>query len=352
MRLATAAGMAMLAMMVPAMGAQQPYQVIDQWKIGGSGEWDYLTVDSVAHRLYITHGVKVDVVDTETGKVVGQIAGLNGIHGVALDDTGKYGYISDGGANAVVVFDRLSLEKVARIPAGRNPDGIVYEPVTKTVWAFNGRSRSATVIDTATNKAGAPGDGSMLPGWKVVATIPLPGKPEFPAVDGEGNVYDNIESKNEIVRLDAHAYKVTAEWPVGCDSPSGLAMDQAGHRLFSVCDGRKMSVIDSNTGKSLALAPIGEGPDAAAYSPARNLAFASCGEGELTVIDAGTPAYAAIENVNTQQGARTMAYDPATDRAYLVTAEFGPAPAATRAHPHPRPTIVPGTFTVMVVGRK
>jgi DNA-binding beta-propeller fold protein YncE len=119
-----------------------------------------------------------------------------------------------------------------------------------------------------------------------------------------------------------------------------------------VCDGRKMSVLDATTGKSLALPPIGEGPDAAAYSPEKNVAFASCGEGELTVIDAGTPAYAAIENLNTQQGARTMAYDPATDRVYLVTAEFGPAPAATRQHPHPRPTIVPGTFTVIVVGRK
>ena len=335
---AAAACAAMATMFAPAMMAQQPYQVIDQWKIGGVGSWDYLTVDSVAHRLYITHGVKIDVVDSETGKMLGQIAGLHAVHGLALDDTGKYGYISDGGANAVVVFDRFSLEIVARVEAGKNPDGIVYEPSTRTVWAFNGRSNSATVIDTATRA--------------VVATIPLPGKPEFPAVDGQGNVYDNIESKNEIVRLDAHTYKVTAEWPVGCDSPSGLAMDQAGHRLFSVCDGRKMSVIDANTGQSLALAPIGEGPDAAAFSPAKNVAFASCGEGTLMVMDASTPAYAAIESLNTQQGARTMTYDPATDRAYLVTAEFGPAPAPTRAHRHPRPTIVPGTFTVIVVGRK
>jgi YVTN family beta-propeller protein len=335
--LAACAAMAMIA--GPArIVAQQPYQVIDQWKIGGEGFWDYMTVDSAAHRLYITHGVKVDVVDTDSGKVVGEITGLHGIHGVALDDSGTYGYISDGGANAVVVFDRKTLEKVARIEAGKNPDGIVYEPSTKTVWAFNGRSDSATVIDTV--------------GRTVVATIPLPGKPEFPAVDGQGNVYDNIESKNEIVRLDAHAYKVTAEWPTGCDSPSGLAMDQAGHRLFSVCDGRKMSVIEATTGKSLALPPIGQEPDAAAFSPEKNLAFASCGEGVLTVIDASSPAYAAIENLPTQRGARTMAYDPATDRAYLVTADFGPAPAATKEHPHPRPSIVPGSFAVIVVGRK
>jgi YVTN family beta-propeller protein len=339
MRTIWLAGAVVAVGMAPAMiAAQQPYQVIDQWKIGGEGFWDYMTVDSAAHRLYITHGVKVDVVDTESGKVVGAISGLHGIHGVALDDAGKYGYISDGGGNAVVVFDRGTLEKVATIAAGTNPDGIVFDPSTKTVWAFNGRSKDATVIDTATRK--------------VVATIALPGKPEFPAVDGQGNVYDNIEDKNEIVRLDAHAYKVTAEWPTGCDSPSGLAMDQAGHRLFSVCDGKKMAVIDASTGKSLALPPIGQGPDAAAYAPEKNLAFASCGEGTLTVIDASTPAFAAIENLSTMRGARTMAYDPATDRAYLVTAEFGPPPAATKEHPHPRPSIVPGSFTVIVVGRK
>jgi YVTN family beta-propeller protein len=327
------------AISAPALvAAQQPYQVIDQWKIGGDGFWDYLTMDSAAHRLYITHGVKVDVVDTESGKVTGHIEGLHGIHGVALDDQGKYGYISDGGGDAVVMFDRGTLEKVATIKAGKNPDGIVFDPATQTVWAFNGRSKDATVIDTKTRA--------------VVATIPLPGKPEFPAVDGTGNVYDNIEDQNEIVRLDAHTYKVTATWPVGCDSPSGLAMDQMGHRLFSVCDGKKMSVIDANTGKSLALPPIGEGPDAAAYAPAKALAFASCGEGVLSVINAGDPSYPAIENLTTQQGARTMAYDPATDRAYLVTAEFGPRPAPTKEHPHPRPPIVPGSFTVIVVGRK
>ena len=330
---------ALSAMALPALiAAQQPYQVIDQWKIGGNGFWDYLTMDSSAHRLYIAHDRLVDVVDTDTGKVVDHVEDLHGAHGVALDDAGKFGYISDGGGNAVVVFDRSTLKRVARIPAGRNPDGIVFEPVTQTVWAFNGRSDNATVIDAKTRA--------------VVATIPLPGKPEFPVADGAGNVYDNIESKNEVVRLDAHSYKVTAEWPTGCDSPSGLAIDQAGHRLFSVCDGRKMSVIDAATGRSLALPPIGEGPDAARYSPAKNVAFASCGEGVLTVIDASNPSYAAIESLPTQRGARTMAYDPATDRAYLVTAEFGPAPAPTKEHPHPRPTIVPGTFTVIVVGRK
>jgi YVTN family beta-propeller protein len=256
---------------------------------------------------------------------------------VALDTSGKFGYISDGGGNAVVVFDRSSLATVATIPAGTNPDGIIFEPATQTVWAFNGRSKDVTVIDAATRKA--------------VATIPLPGKPEFPAVDGNGTVFDNIEDKNEIVRLDAHARKLTAEWPAGCDSPSGLAFDVTGHRLFAVCDGKKMSVVDSSSGKVIATPAIGDGPDAANYSPTKNLAFASSGDGVVSVVDTSKADYPTIESLPTQRGARTMTYDSASDRAYVVTAEFGPRPAPTAENPRPRPAILPGSFTVIVIGR-
>lgn len=317
--------------------AQQPYHVLDHWKLGGDGFWDYLIADSSAHRLYITHGPRVEVIDAQTGKPLGAITGLHGTHGVALDTAGKYGYISDGGGNAVVVFDRSSLATVATIPAGTNPDGIAFEPATQTVWAFNGRSKDVSVIDAATRK--------------VVATIPLPGKPEFPAVDGNGTVFDNIEDKSEIVRLDAHARKLTAEWPAGCDSPSGLALDTAGHRLFTVCDGKKMAVVDSNSGKVVATPAIGDGPDAANYSPGKNLAFASSGDGVLSVVDASKANYPTIESLSTQRGARTMAYDPGTDRAYVVTAELGPRPAPTAENQHPRPAIVPGSFTVILIGR-
>ncbi len=316
--------------------AQQPYKIIDRWKLGGDGGWDYLLADSSAHRLYLTRGAHVDVVDTQTGKLVGSIAGLHGTHGIALDGAGKFGYISDGGGNAVVVFDRATLSTVATIPAGTNPDGIVFEPSTQTVWAFNGRSKDATVIDAATRK--------------VVATIPLPGKPEFPAVDGKGLVYDNIEDKNEIVRIDAKTKKLT-EWLSGCDSPSGLAFDVAGGKLFPVCDGKKMSVIDSNTGKLIANPAIGDGPDAAGYDAAHKLAFASSGDGILSVIDTAAPSYPTIESLSTQRGARTMAYDAATDRIYLVTAEFGPKPDPTPENPRPRAPILPGSFVVLVVGR-
>lgn len=318
--------------------AQQPYKIVDQWKIGGTGGWDYLLADSGAHRLYVTHGPRVDVVDTQTGKVIGAITGLKGTHGVALDSIGRYGYISDGQANVVVVFDRQTLATIDTVPAGTNPDGIAYEPVTKTVWAFNGRSGDVTVIDT---EAG-----------KVVATIKLPGKPEFPQADGGGNVFVNIEDKNLIVRLNAASKMITATWKLdACDSPSGLAIDRAQHRLFSVCDGKKMAVTDYETGKLLASPEIGNGPDAAGYSMSHRLAFSSNGEGTLTVVDA-THDYKVIQSLATRRGARTMSYDDGTDRVYLVSAEFGPVPAATATNSRPRPTIVPDSFTILVVGRK
>jgi YVTN family beta-propeller protein len=325
-----------LAVTLPAP-AQKSYRIQDSWKVGGEGGWDYLTADSAANRLYITHGGRVEVLDATTGKSIGAITALKGTHGVALDEAGKYGYISDGAANAVVVFDRSSLQTVTSIPAGTNPDGIVYEPVTKTVWAFNGRSSNVTVIDTAAQK--------------VIATVPLPGKPEFPVADGKGFVFDNIEDKSEIVRLDARDPKVTATWPLSpCESPSGLAIDRAGRRLFAVCDDKKMAVVDADTGKVIATPAIGNGPDAAAYDPKTNLAFSSNGEGTVTIIDAGKSDYKVLQNLATQPGARTMALDRSTGRIYVVTAEFGPRPAATAANPRPRPAIVPDTFKVIVAG--
>jgi DNA-binding beta-propeller fold protein YncE len=325
------------ALLAAQPGPEQPYHIVARWKIGGEGGWDYMHADPAAHRLYIAHGPRVVVIDTRTGKLVGAITGLHGTHGIALDNTGKYGFISDGGGDAVVVFNRSTLAKVATIPAGQNPDGIVFEPVTQTVWAFNGRSSSVTVIDAVLLAA--------------VNTISLPGKPEFPVADGKGNVFDNIESKSEIVRIDASARRITAVWPAGCDSPSGLAIDPRGHRLFPVCRGEKMSVIDSNTGKLLANPTIGDGPDAARWSAKHKLAFASSGDGVISVVDAGVPGYPTIEKLATERGARTMAYDPKADRLYTVTAEFGPRPAPTAENPRPRPAVVPGSFTVIVAGR-
>jgi YVTN family beta-propeller protein len=341
-RALTKAGMAALfaLTLIAALPAssQKAFKIQDKWQLGGEGGWDYLLADGAAHRLYITHGPRVEVVDTQTGKAIGAITGLKGTHGVALDPEGKFGYISDGRANAVVIFDRGTLATVATIPAGTNPDGITYEPVTKTVWAFNGGSKDVTVIDTATRK--------------VVATVALPGKPEFPQADGTGQVFDNIEDKNEIVRLDAKNPKITATWPLGLESPSGLAIDRAGKRLFAVCDGKKMAVVDYTSGKVIATPSIGDGPDAAGYDAKAKLAFSSNGDGTLTVIDAAGSDYKALQNLQTERGARTMTLDPSTGKVYVVTAQFGPRPAPTADNPRPRPAVVPNSFTVIVLGHE
>ena len=324
---------------VTAYAADGPYAVVDKWVIGGQGGWDYLLADPSQHVVYLTHATRVEVVDTTTGKAVGAITDLKGTHGIALDPEGKFGYISDGGANEVVVFDRKTYAKVGSVATGTNPDGITYEPVTKTVWAFNGKSSDASVIDTAARK--------------VVATIKLSGKPEFPQADGKGTVFVNIETKNSIARLDAKTWKVTAEWPLaGCESPSGLAMDTAGRRLFSVCDGKKMAVTSADSGKQLKLVEIGDGPDAAGYDAKNQVAFSSNGDGTLTVVDAKGSDYKVIQNVVTPKRARTMSFDAGTGRVYLLAAEYGPASAATAATPRPRPTVVPGSYSVIVVGKK
>jgi YVTN family beta-propeller protein len=330
--------MAGLTAATPFALAQRPYRIVDHWKIGGTGGWDYLLADPPSHLIYVTHGPQVEVIDTNSGKVIATINGMKGTHGIALDDLGKYGYISDGGGNRVVVFDRHTFKTVTTIPAGENPDGIVFDPITQTVWAFNGRSKSVTVIDTATNT--------------VVATLDVPGKPEFPVADGKGSVYDNIESANAIVRFDARAKKLTDTWKLAdCESPSGLAMDREHRKLFAVCDGKKMAVVDADSGKQIATPLIGDGPDSAAFSAKHQLAFSSNGAGSMTVVDAAN-GYKVIQDLPTARGARTMTYDDLTDRVYLVTAQFGPTAQPTQQVPHPRPSVLPDSFEVIVVGRK
>jgi YVTN family beta-propeller protein len=322
-----------------AVSAAQTYHVAEHWKIGGQGGWDYLLSDDGAHRLYIAHNARVEVVDSATGKPLGAITGLKSTHGIALNPDGKVGYITDGAGNAIVVFNRADFSVKATVAAGTNPDGVAFEPSTKTVWAFNGRSSNVSVLDTSSNT--------------IVATVPLPGKPEFPQVDEHGSLFVNIEDKNEIVKLDAASRKAVATWPVaGCESPSGMAIDRDKHRLFSVCDGGKMVVVDYESGKVLGLAAIGDSPDAAGFDPKHGLAFSSNGgDGTLTVVDAGKPGFPVLQTVKTEKGARTMALDVSTGRVYLVTAEFGPAPTATEAMPHPRRSVVPDTFQIIVVER-
>lgn len=329
---------AVACFLFPLICTAQNYHISDHWAIGGEGGWDYLLSDDAAHRLYVTHGPKVEVLDTTTGKLIGSVSGLKGAHGVALNPDGRTGYISDGGGNAIVVFDRASLSIISTVPVGTNPDGIAYEPVTNSVWAFNGRSKNVSVMSATNNQ--------------VVATIALPGKPEFPQADGKGYVYVNIEDKNEIVKLDAKSHTIVGTWPLsGCESPSGLAIDRAQHRLFSVCDGNKMAISDYASGKLLGLASIGDGPDAASFDGKLHLAFSSNGQGTVSIVDTSKPNYPTIQTVTTVKGARTMAYDAATGRIFLSAAKYGTAPAPTAATPHPRPTVLPGSFEILVISR-
>ncbi len=317
-----------------------PFHVQQEWKIGGDGGWDYMAVDPQSKLLYVTRGNHVIVIDTSAGKQVADITGLHGTHGVVFSSDGVHGYITDGGGNQVAEFNRATNTIEKTIPAGTGPDGEVFDPATKTVWAFNGRSHDATVIDTVTNT--------------VVATVALPGRPEFPVSDGAGFVYDNIEDKSEIVKLDVKAHTVAATWPLApCEGPSGLAIDRANHRLFAVCDGGKMAVVDTESGKVVATPAIGDGPDAARFSQTDHFAFSSNGQsGTLTVVHEDDPDhYTVVQDLPTKRGARTMAMDPDGSHLYLVTADFGPRPAATPDNPRPRPTIVPGSFEVIVVGK-
>ena len=270
--------------------------------------------------------------------MIGQIPNTKGVHGIAFANELGRGFISAGRDNQVVIFDLKTNQTIGTAKTGSNPDGILYEPTTQRVFTFNGRSKDATVISAK--------DGS------VAGTIALGGKPEFPVADGKGSVFVNIEDKNEIARIDPQSMSVKARWSIApAESPSGLAIDTKEHRLFSVCDGKKMVVVNYDTGKVVATVPIGDGPDATAYDPETKLAFSSNGEdGTLTVVKAqGYDKYAVIDTVPTEKGARTMALDLKTHKIYLPDAEFGPAPAATAANPHPWPSVKAGTFKLLVV---
>ncbi len=328
-----------LAAVTAGSSFAQGYKKTGAINIGGSGGWDYLTADGENHRLYVSHGGEVEVIDLQTEKPVGKVSGMTRIHGIAIANESNTGFISDGASNEVVFFDLKTLEIKKKVKAGTNPDGIVYDPASKRVFAFNGRSQNATAIN---GKSG-----------QVEGTITLGGKPEFPVSDGKGNVYDNIEDKSEIVQIDSKNLQVKAHWSVApCESPSGLAIDTENRRLFAVCDNKMMAIVDADSGKVIATPAIGDGPDAAAFDPGTKLAFSSNGDGTLTVIsEKDKNDFSVVENVPTAKGARTMALDPETHKIYLSSAEYGPAPAATAQNPRPRPAILPGSFKILIVSR-
>lgn len=315
------------------------YHLTKKVVLGGEGGWDYLTVDSKGRRVYISHGTHVMVVDADTGAIVGDIPGTNGVHGIAIVADMNKGFTSNGRDNAVTVFDLKTLKVLATVPVGKNPDAIIYDPSSKRVFTFNGASHDTTAIDAKTNT--------------VAGTLALGGKPEFAVADERGHVYVNVEDKSEIVQFDPHKLVVESHWSIApCEEPSGLAIDRRHHRLFSVCGNKLMAVINADSGNLVTTLPIGAGTDAAAFDPETNLAFSSNGEGTLTVVHEDSPdKFSVVENAPTQARARTMALDTKTHQVFLVTAQFGPAPAATAQQPRPRPPMVPGTFTLLILSR-
>ncbi len=322
-----------------AQAADTPhYHITHQVSLPGDEGWDYLSYDQARHRLFVSHGTRVLVLDADQLTVAAEIADTPGVHGIALaDDLGR-GYVSAGRSGSVVVFDLHTLARLKDIKVtGENPDAILYDPATHRVFTFNGRGRNATAIDARTDE--------------VLGTIPLDAKPEFAATDGKGRVYVNLEDRNSLAALDPQKVALRSVWPLsGCEEPSGLAIDARHGHLMPVCGNKVMVVVDATSGKLLGTAPIGAGVDAAAFDPGTDLAFASCGEGVLTVVRIGSSGRPeVVESVTTQRGARTLALDLEKHRVFLVTADFSPPPPASVQQPHPRPAIVPGSVRLLVL---
>ena len=288
------------------------YKIIKTIPIGGETRWDYLAVDETYHRLFASHSSSVAVIDLKTDSLIYEIKDLSGVHGIAFAPEFNKGFISNGRSNSVTVFDLKTLKTLDSIEVtGQNPDAIMYDPFTKRVFTMNGRSSNTTAIDAKTDK--------------VVGTIKLDGKPEFAVSDEKGKVFVNIEDKSEIQELDPEALKVLNTWSIAPgEEPSGLALDVKNNRLFSVCRNKMMVVVDSKSGKVVTTVPIGSGVDACAFDKNDQMIFSSNGEGNLTIVKEKTPNdFEVIDNVTTERGARTMAFDEKTKRIYTDTAIEG-----------------------------
>ena len=329
-----------LSLLAAPLAAQSPaYAIRRTISVGGQGGWDYLAVDTARNRLYVSHGNQVDVIDLARDTVIGVIPGTPGVHGIAIAYDLSRGYASGGRDSSVTIFDLGTLAVIKRVNVGaRNPDAIGYDPVSHRVFTFNGGSANATAID------GASGD--------VVGMIPLGGKPEFWAVDGKGSMWVNNEDKDVLVQFDTKSMNVVKEVALtGCRRPTGLGFDTTRGLLFPVCNlSATMLVVDAAKGTVLATLPIGQGVDGGGYDSGPGYAFASAGEGKLTIVGESLGAWKVLQTVPTMRGARTMVLDPKSHRVFLSTADYGPTPDSTAANPRPRPPVLPGTFKVLVVG--
>ena len=327
--------LAVLLVTVSAIAAGTGYHILKEIKVGGEGGWDYLTMDSAARRLYVSHTNKVNVIDPDAGKVVGEIPDTQGVHGIAIASALNRGFTSNGRGNNVTIFDLKTLKPIGTpVMTGENPDSIRFEPNSGRVFTFNGRSKDSTAIDAKTGN--------------VVGTIPMGGKPEFSVADGKGKVYVNIEDTSEVVEIDAAKASVTKRYSLKpCDGPSGLAIDVKNRKLFSVCGNRLMIVSDPDSGKVLATPAIGQGSDGVAFDPSTGYAISSNGDGTLTIVHEMGGKWEVLENVATARGARTITLDEKTHNVYVPVAEPAPAPAGGgRGRGY-----VPDSFKVLVVGK-
>jgi len=323
-----------LALSAASALAEEPYHLLKEIPVGEEGGWDYVSVDSAARRLYVSHATKVVVIDLDKETVVGEIADTPGVHGVAIASELGLGFVSCGQANKAAVVDLKTLRTTSSVATGANPDGMLYDPSQQEVYMFNGRGKSATVFEAKTGK--------------VVATVPLNGKPEFAVADTKaGRVFNNLEDKSELVAIDTKTHAVVNRWPIapGAEA-SGMAFDEASHRLFLGCGNKMMVMMDSTSGKVVASVPIGQGVDANAFDPETKLAFASCGDGTVTIAHEDAPdKLTVVQTLQTQRGSKTMTIDPKTHNIYLPAAKFdAPAPGQRRGK------VVAGSFKVLVYG--
>jgi len=312
--------------------AQSKYKISNKIHIEGEGSWDYLNVDEVNGRIFVSHATVAQVIDIKTGKLVGTIPDTKGIHGIAIANDLNKGITSNGRDSSVTIFDLETLKVITKIKVtGRNPDAVLYDPFSHKVFTFNGGSSNSTVIDAKENK--------------VLATIPLDGKPEFSVTDGNGKVYVNIEDKSVINVINSTTLQVEQHWSIAPgEEPSGLALDNQNHRLFSVCSNKLMVITDAETGKIINTLPIGNRCDGVAFDPEKKRAYSSNGEGSITVVqEENSNTFKVLETVITQPGARTIAINKTSHHLYLTTAEFESAPSANNR----RPAVKPNSFVIL-----
>src|SRR5271166_1643991 len=301
----------LMCLSMPAFAVDGGYHVIKKIPVAGEGGWDYLTVDTEAQRLYVSHGTRVEVIDLEAGKVIGQIPDTAGVHGIAVVSEYGRGYTSNGKSNNSTIFHLKTLKVLGQVATGNKPDAIIYDPASKRVFAFNGDGNSATAINAA--------DG------RVAGTVDLGGGPEFAAADGNGKVFVNLEEENMVVAFDSQKLKVLNKWPLDpCKTPTAMAMDRKNRRIFIGCRSGVAAIVNADTGKVLQTLPIGDHVDAAAFDQDAGLVFFSNGDGTINVLHQDSPdRYTAIDTIQTAPRAKTMTFDPATKRLYLSTAESG-----------------------------